>query len=331
MRIFRHSETLPEPYRGAVLCLGNFDGFHRGHQAVLTAADDVAVKKNALLGVLTTEPHPRQYFRPDEPPFRLSSFRTKAHMFEKFGLDLMVALHFDKVLAQTAAEDFIQNILVDQIAVSHLVVGYDYRFGHGRKGTPEMLQEAGGRAGFGLTVVPPQKAADTVYSSSAIRNALREGRAFDAAEMLGHWWQLEGAVIAGRRIGQTLGFPTANIRMGGLLEPLHAIYAVRVGIEGDAPGQRHNAVASFGTRPTIEGGGEPLLEVYLLDGTFDLYDRHLTVELVEYIRPEARFDGLESLKAQIAEDCDAARAILADAKYARDRFTVVRRPSLTGF
>jgi len=324
MQIFRHTDAVPDSAQGAVLCLGNFDGFHKGHQAVFLTAAHIAAERGAPLGALTTEPHPRQFFAAGKMPFRLTSFRTKAHLFEQFGLDLMVVLHFDAQLAGTEARDFVRRILVEQLAVSHIVVGYDYRFGKGRAGTSDLLKEEGRRFGFDLTVVEPAKEGVVVFSSTAIRGHLQAGRVIQAAEQLGHWWAVEGFVRHGRKLGRNLGFPTANVLLEDYIQPAHAIYAVRVLIEGDET--VHDGVASFGTRPTVEGGGEPLLEVYFLNGAHDLYDRHLTVEFVEFLRPEAKFDSLDVLKAQIAADCDAARRILADPAYGRERFRLVRRP-----
>ena len=324
MQIFRHTDSLPAAARGAVLCLGNFDGFHRGHQAVFLTAHRIAAEAGAPLGALTTEPHPRQFFAKGKVPFRLTSFRTKAHLFEQFGLDLLVVLHFDAALAATEPLDFVRQILIERLSVSHIVVGYDYRFGKGRAGTSDLLVEEGKRSGFGLTVVEPAKEGVEVFSSTAIRGHLQAGRVIAAAEQLGHWWAVEGVVRHGRKLGRNLGFPTANVLLEDYIQPAHAIYAVRVVIEGDDT--IHDAVASFGTRPTVEGGGEPLLEVYFLDGDHELYDRHLTVEFVEFLRPEAKFDSLEALKAQIAADCDAARAILADPAHDRSRFALVHRP-----
>jgi riboflavin kinase/FMN adenylyltransferase len=326
MQIIRHTQGAPESARGAVLCLGNFDGFHRGHQAVFLTAHRIATERGAPLGALTTEPHPRQFFASSSPPFRLTSFRTKAHLFEAFGLDILVALAFDAELAATSATGFVRNILVRDLGVSHIVVGYDYRFGHGREGTSDLLLDEGRRAGFGLTVVPAAKDGATVISSTAIRENLAVGRVIEAARLLGHWWAVDGIVSAGRRLGRTLGFPTANLALADYTQPAHAIYAVRVIVEGDET--VHDAVASFGTRPTVEGGGAPLLEVFFLNGIHDLYDRHLTVEFVEYLRPEERFESLDALKAQIAADCARARAVLADPLYARQRFLPVRRPPL---
>jgi len=324
MQILRHTDAVPGSARGAVLCLGNFDGFHRGHQAVFMAAHRIAAANGAPLGALTTEPHPRQFFAAGSLPFRLTSFRTKARLFEEFGLDLMVVLHFDTELAATEPLEFVRRILVEQLAVSHIVVGYDYRFGKGRAGTSDLLLQEGRHFGFGLTIVAPAKAGVEVFSSTAIRGHLQAGRVIQAAEQLGHWWAVEGLVRHGRKLGRNLGFPTANVVLENYIQPAHAIYAVRVVIEGDD--RVHHGVASFGTRPTVEGAGEPLLEVYFLDGSHDLYDRHLTVEFVEFLRPEAKFASLDALKTQIAADCDKARAILGDPAYARERFKLPRRP-----
>lgn len=328
MQIFRHTDTVPEAARGSVLCLGNFDGFHKGHQAVFMAAHRIAAENGAPLAALTTEPHPRQFFSAGASPFRLSSLHTTVDLFEQFGLDILVLLRFDAALAGTQATDFVRNILVKQLGVAHIVVGYDYRFGQGRAGDDSLLLEEGRRAGFGLTVVPPVGEGtgrkEVTYSSTAIRKFLSVGQVVEAAGMLGHWWAVEGKVRHGSKLGRTLGYPTANVAMDNYMHPAYAVYAVRVRVDGDDT--VHDAVANFGTRPTVEGDGRPLLEVFFLDGTHDLYDKHVTVEFVAFIRKEAKFGSLEVMQVQIAKDCDRARDILKDPEYARARFALVQRP-----
>ena len=321
MRILRHLDAVPDDCRGAVVTLGNFDGFHRGHQAVLIEAATLADRFDAPL---CQEPHPRDFFRPDEPPFRLSSLRAKARYLEEFGVDILVVLHFDAALAGTLAQDFVMDVLVDKLATRHVVVGYDYRFGKGRGGGTDVLRGMAEMEGFGVTVVEPSATGGVVHSSTGIREALVEGRPYDAAGLLGHWWTIDGRVQEGDKRGRTIGFPTANLPIDEILQPKLGVYAVRACIE-DGPDQGvHNAVANIGVRPTF-GKEHALFEIYLLDFSGDLYGRHLHAEMVEFIRPERKFDGLDALKAQIAADAGAARTILADDKYRSDAFTMITR------
>jgi riboflavin kinase/FMN adenylyltransferase len=322
MRFFRHYSNLPDDARGGVVVLGNFDGFHRGHQAVIAQAAEVADLFGIPLNVFTTEPHPRSYFRPDGPSFRLSSLRTKAHCLDVFGVDNFFVLPFDKELANTTAQDFVLNILVNGLDIAHAVAGYDYRFGKGRGGGGDVLRWMGMMEGFGVTIVEPVTYAGEgqAYSSSRIRNALREGRVRDATELLGHWWTIEGHVQAGDRRGRTIGFPTANLSMGEYMEPAFGVYAVRVEIEeGNRP--VYNGVANIGRRPTFDKD-DVTLEVFLFDFDKDLYGKILVVEIVDFIRPEQKFDGLDALKAQIAADCDTARRLLQDPALGRDFFAL---------
>lgn len=312
MRIFHDLSSFPDDCRDAVLALGNFDGVHRGHQAVIGEAGRLAAAEGRRLGVVTFSPHPVRYFKPDAEPFRLTPFRNKAHHLEALGVEILVCLTFDAALAGLEAEDFIERVLVAGLGVGRLVVGPDFRFGKGRRGDVDML-EADGR--FAVSVVEPAATADgRVYSSSRIREHLRQGKPGHAAALLGRPFEIEAPVIAGRKLGRTLGFPTANLDLDDYVRPAHGIYAVRAGVpETDAPDGApvtwYDGVASWGVRPTVDGEGE-VFEVYLFDCDRDLYGRHLRVALIEFIRPEATFDGLEELKAAIADDCRRARLIL---------------------
>ena len=324
MRILRHLDAVPEDCRGAVVTLGNFDGFHRGHQAVLIEAAKVADRLGAPLCVLTQEPHPRAFFRPGAPPFRLSSLRAKAGYLEEFGVDILVVLHFDATLAGTLAQDFVMDTLMTRLGVRHVVIGYDYRFGKGRGGGTNVLRHMSEMEGFGVTVVEPSATDGVVHSSTAIREALVDGRPYDAAALLGHWWTIDGRVQEGDKRGRTIGFATANLPIDELLQPKLGVYAVRARIEDGPQEGAYDAVANIGVRPTF-GKTHVLFEIHLLDFSGDLYGRHLHAEIVEFIRPERKFDGLESLKAQIAADAETARRILADEKYRADAFTMITR------
>jgi len=309
MRILRHPAALEPAERGSVVAIGNFDGVHLGHQIVIGRAREIARGLGAPLAVLTFEPHPYGVFNPKAPPFRLTLLRGKARALEALGVDLLFVLHFDLAFAQVSAEDFAREVIVAGAQARHALVGYDFHFGHKRRGTPALLQELGARLGFGVTVVQPIAApGGAVYSSTRIREHLAEGRPREAAVLLGRPFEIEGRVEAGDRRGHTIGFPTANLSLGDFLRPAGGVYAVRVAIESEA-GWR-DGVANLGTRPTV-GGTDLRLETHLFDFAGDLYGKHLRVALVDYLRPERKFSGLEELKAQIAADAARARAILA--------------------
>ena len=314
MQILRHYTDVPDTLKGGVAVLGNFDGVHLGHQAVLAAGRAVAEDTGAPLVTVTFEPHPRSFFRPGEPPFRLTPFRNKSHHIEALGIDLLLVLHFDEALHNVTANDFVANVLVEGLGVSHVVVGYDFVFGHNRGGDTEFLRRAGNDGGFGVTIVEPVSApGEQIYSSTRIRDHLRAGRPADAAVLLGRPFEFEGRVMHGNALGRDLGYPTANLTFGEYLQPAYGIYAVRVGIEEEDGPQWHDGVASFGIRPTIGEDEEPILEAYIFDFSGDLYGKHLRVQLIDYIRPEIKFDGLEALTAQIEDDCRVAREILGKA------------------
>jgi riboflavin kinase/FMN adenylyltransferase len=310
MRVFRHT-TATGADRGAVVAVGNFDGVHRGHQAVIAAAKQVAQDVAAPFAVLTFEPHPRSVFQPGAPPFRLTPFRAKSRALENLGVDLLFTLHFDLDFAQKSAEDFVAEALVAGLGVRQVVVGYDFVFGNRRRGTPELLKAEGQKQGFGVSVVAPVAGSGGVaYSSTQIRELLVAGQPREAAALLSRPWEIEGRVETGDRLGRTIGFPTANIALADYLRPAAGVYAVRAGVEAGAATRWFDGAANLGWRPTV-GGTDLRLEAHLFDFDGDLYGQHLRVAFIERLRPEQRFDGLEALKAQIAADCQKARAILA--------------------
>ncbi len=294
--------------------MGNFDGLHRGHAALVGHARDLARGRNLPTAVLTFEPHPRSVFFPTTEPFRLTPFRVKERELARLGVDLLFVQHFDLAFAAKSAEDFLAEVIVGAVGASHVVVGWDCTFGKGRRGTPGFLREAGPRQGFAVTVLDPIRGPDeTVYSSTHIRELLKAGKPREAAALLGRFWEIDGRVAAGDRRGRTIGFPTANLGLGDYLRPAFGVYAVRV--SGDGPddplaGRTIDGVANLGLRPTV-GGLEPRLEAHLFDIDTDLYGRHLRVALIDFIRPEQKFSGLDALKAQIAADAARAREILA--------------------
>jgi riboflavin kinase/FMN adenylyltransferase len=310
MRVFRHTSATGDA-RGAVVAAGNFDGVHLGHQAVLAEAKALARAAAAPFAVLTFEPHPRAVFQPGLPPFRLTPFRAKSLVLEALGVDLLFTLHFDQAFAQKSAEEFVAETLVAGLGAKALVVGYDFVFGHKRRGTAELLKAEGLKHGFGVAVVAPVAAAGGIaYSSTQIREHLVAGRPRAAAALLGRPWEIDGRGEVGDKLGRTIGFPTANIELADYLRPAPGVYAVRAGIEDGAATHWHDGAANLGWRPTV-GGKDLRLETHLFDFNGDLYGKHLRVALIERLRAEQRFDGLDALKAQIAADCAQALQILA--------------------
>jgi len=299
-----------------VLALGNFDGLHRGHQALIGHAENLARDAGVPAAVLTFEPHPRAIFMPGGEAFRLTPFRVKKREIANLGADTLYVQKFDRDFANKSAESFVDELLVNGIGVGHIVVGHDCTFGNRRRGTPEMLREAGEAHGFGLTVIEPVKNTDaTVYSSTHIREFLKAGKPREAAAQLGRPWEIDGRVALGDQRGRTLGFPTANIFLGEYLRPLFGVYAVRITGDGDddpLDGRTIDGVCNIGLRPTI-GGHRPRLEAHLFDFSGNLYGRHLRVSLIDFIRPEKKFSGLDELKAHIAADAQTARELLAAA------------------
>jgi len=297
--------------------MGNFDGLHRGHAALIGRVCELARQADRPTGVLTFEPHPRSVFSPATEPFRLTPFRVKERELARLGVDLLFVQHFDLAFSKKSAEEFIAEVIVEAIGASHVVVGWDCTFGNRRRGTPDLLQAEGLRHGFDVSVIEPVRGEDTtVYSSTHIRELLQAGKPREAAALLGRFWEIDGRVATGDRRGRTIGFPTANLGLDDYLHPAFGVYAVRV--TGDGPddplgGRTIDGVANIGLRPTV-GGLVPRLEAHLFDIDVDLYARHLRVGLVDFIRPEQKFAGLDELTTQIAADAAKARKILATAR-----------------
>ena len=311
MRILRHHRNISPELRGAVVALGNFDGVHRGHQALIAEARRIADASGKPLAALVFEPQPQEFFKPGAPPFRLTPFRAKAHLLSQRSVDILFVLHFDRELSQQSAQDFVLQILKKDLAASHVVVGADFRFGKGRGGDTTVLSYMGEMEGFGVTVFELASGGDEQkISSTRIREALKAGRPEEAARLLGHWWALEGHVAAGDGRGRGIGFPTANLKLDHSLEPAFGIYAVRATVDEK---RTYDGVASFGIRPMFEVK-QPLLEVHLFDFAGDLYGKHLAVQLIAYLRPEQKFDSLDALTAQMTKDAAEARNILISAK-----------------
>ena len=319
MRIVRTLAHPPAAACGAAVALGNFDGVHRGHRAVLAAARAAADALGVPSAVLTFEPHPRTLFRPDDPPFRLTPLRTKAVRLRESGIDILYLARFDRAFAAQSAEDFVGSVLVNGLGARHVVAGYDFVFGRERGGDAALLRRMAADLAFGLTIVEPVAGprATEPFASRTVRAALLAGEPETAAAALGHWWEIAGRVRHGAGRGHGLGYPTANLRLRGLLQPRFGIYAVRARI-GDDPRWR-DGVASLGVRPMFDGD-EPELEVHLFDFDGDLYARPVCVALVAWLRPEKTFDSLDALRAAMDADAAAARAVLAAPDAAPDRF-----------
>ena len=311
MRVFRSFENLPVDVKEAAVAVGNFDGVHRGHREVIGEAGRIAHAAGMPWAVLTLEPHPRSVFEPSAAPFRLTPLPAKIRLLEALGPELLVIVPFDTSFARTPPRAFVERVLVHGLGARHVVCGHDFAFGHGRKGTPELLLWLGDEFDFGFTCVPEVRDEDgEAYSSTRIRDYLRAGRPADAAQILGRPFVIEGAVVEGDRRGRTIGFPTANLLLGDYLRPAFGVYAVRASFAESSVDMVRDGVANLGARPTFEGS-EARLEVHLFDYAGDLYGRTLAVELIDFLRPEKKFDGLEALRAQIAEDGAHARRILA--------------------
>jgi riboflavin kinase / FMN adenylyltransferase len=310
MRTVRDYQYVRPEERGASVAIGNFDGVHLGHQAVIALARAEAERSGAPLGVVTFEPHPREHFAPAAPPFRLMNAEAKAHRLEKLGVGILYELNFNKALSALAPADFARTVIAEGLGLSHVVVGEDFCFGKGRAGTAADLARFGREMGFGVTVTPLLETGGLEVSSTRIREALSDGRPQDAAAMLGHLHRIEGKVIRGDQRGRELGYPTANMSIAGLHPPRFGIYAVRVDIlTGPHTGPR-DGVASLGVRPMF-GENLPNLETHVFDFKGDLYGAHLSVALVAFLRPEATFDSLDALIAQMDRDSAEARRILA--------------------
>jgi riboflavin kinase / FMN adenylyltransferase len=309
MRVFRHARAAGAD-RGAVLAIGNFDGVHLGHQTVLADAWARARAAGTVFAVLTFEPHPRSVFQPGTAPFRLTPFRDKARLMATLGVELLIAQRFSASFAKKSAEDFVRELLVEGLGIRDVVVGYDFVFGNRRRGNAALLREQAAQHGFAVNVVGPvANPSGAVFASTLIREHLGEGRARAAAALLGRPWEIDGRVRLGDQLGRTIGFPTANIALADYLRPAPGVYAIRAGLTAGGVTRWHDGAANLGWRPTV-GGKDLRLEAHLFDFAGDLYGKRLRVAFIERLRPEQRFSGLDELKAQIARDCESARAIL---------------------
>ena len=314
MKLFGPQDKIDEALRGAVVAIGNFDGLHRGHQALLAEARALATRNNVPFGILTFEPHPRSYFKPDEPVFRLTPLTLKARLAKHLGVDFVSWLAFDADMANTTPEDFVGAHLGTMLGASHIVTGFDFHFGKGRKGTTDLLRDMGQTLGFGVTVVDQvtDDEGNAPFSSSSIRSALRRGHVRGAAHELGYDWTVMGEVVHGDKRGRTIGFPTANIILEAGAEPFRGIYAVTVRDAAAPAGETGwMGAAYFGDRPTFNTN-RTFLEVFLLDQDIDLYGRTLMVSFVDLVRGDKTFKGVDELVVQMKTDCEDVRRILAE-------------------
>ena len=296
----------PADLKGGALALGNFDGVHKGHQAVIGAAIARARAIGGPALVATFDPHPSRHFRPDTPPFALTTLDQKLRHFESLGVDGAVVIPFDAALAGLTADEFAAQWLAGRLGIRHVVTGEDFTFGKGRSGDAATLAALGRLHGFTAEALTPVTASDETVSSTRIRAALADGDMAEATRLLTRPFAIEGEVIHGDKRGRTIGVPTANVELGGYVRPRYGVYAVRVHLPGSAIA---NGVANLGVRPMFDPPKE-LLETWILDWSGDLYGRRIEVELVQWLRPELKLDGLEALKAQIAMDAEAARKAL---------------------
>ena len=327
MNSFYHHQLVrpvSDAQSGAVLAIGNFDGVHRGHQVVLEQAVSIARETGSKCFALSFEPHPRTLFKPDSPVFRLTDEAMKAQVLEAFGLDGLLVLEFSRDLAGTSAEDFVQSLLLERAGASHVVSGFNFHFGKNRAGSPDFLRQSGQELGFGVTIVDAKTDTDGhggegygdgnpeshIISSSRIRRLLGVGDVAAAAHLLGYHWLVSGPVIKGAQLGRTLNYPTANLALAENCRLAHGIYAVHL---RRADGTLHQGVASYGRRPTFDNG-PALLETFIFDFDDDIYGEEISVTLLDYLRPELKFESAEALVQQMDKDSEQARQYLANAK-----------------
>ncbi len=299
--------VVPPDLRGGIVALGNFDGFHLGHQAVVGRAVERARAEGRPALVATFDPHPVRHFKPDVPPFRLTTLDQRERLFAEAGADAMIIFRFDAALAGLTALEFVADRLLDKIGAGGVVTGDDFTFGKGRSGNVDILADLGAKNGFSVDTVAPVSLDGEAVSSSRIRDLLVAGDPRGAARLLTRPYAIEGVVQHGDKVGRTIGYPTANIDMGNYLRPAYGIYAVRGRL---TDGTILQGAANLGVRPSFDPPRE-LLEPYFFDFDGDLYNQSIEIALVDFLRPEAKFDDLEALKAQMALDCDRAKELLA--------------------
>jgi len=308
LRVIRGWKDLQADDKGAAVAMGSFDGVHRGHQQVIALAAEAARELNAPLGVITFDPHPRAYFHPDEPTFRLMRRDQQARALEALGVEVLYVLPLTVELAEMSDREFATEVLGHGIGARHVAVGFDNTFGKGRTGTPETMRLYGQDLGFTVSVAGEVSGEEgRKYSSTGIREALRDGRPEDAADILGRPFAIEGVVQRGRQLGRRLGFPTANVPITGYVTPRYGVYATRTRLQD---GRKLAGVANIGVNPTVDGQMAPLLEVWIFDFDEDIYDQTIETDLIAFLRPEEKFPDLPTMTAQIMDDARMARTLL---------------------
>lgn len=299
--------NVPSHLQSASIAIGNFDGVHRGHHAVLKAAKEAATHLNAPMGVMIFEPYPRSYFQPNKPVFRLTTLDEKLRLFSEHDCAFAAIIPFGKPVAEMSADEFVKRVLVDGYHVAHVTAGFNFYFGKGRGGNPGLLRDLGGVHNFGVTIVEPTGGAGEIFSSTRVRELLAEGDVAAAADILGRWWRISGVVESGAGRGSGLGFPTANIRLAAGVALKHGIYAVRVHHDGEIT----QGASYLGTRPTFDAG-LPVLETFLFDFDGNLYNKTIEIEFIAFVREDAKFKSAEALSEQMAADSAKARQLLSE-------------------
>ncbi len=307
MRVVHGWKGLIGADRGASIALGNFDGVHLGHQSVIALAVRAANHLGTPCGVISFDPHPRRIFQPNSPPFRLMTTDQQARALAALGVDILYILPFDAEMEHLTDSEFVTRVLHEGLGVRHVSVGFDISFGHGRTGSPELMGQYGQELGFGVSVAQAVGDEGAKFSSTGVRQALRDGHPEVAAQILGRPFAIEGMVVKGRQLGRTLGFPTANVALSDYVVPRLGVYAIRTRLPD---GRELAGVANIGVNPTIEGEIEPRLEVWLFDFDEDIYDQVIETDLVAFLRDEAKFEGLEAMTVQVMADAAEARAVL---------------------
>ena len=308
MKIFIDKNDNLKSARGGVYALGNFDGVHLGHKEIISKVVDISISKNIPSGVLIFDPHPRNYFNPKLDDFILSDIKTRSHLLEKTKLDFLGILKFDDFMSNLSPREFVEEIIKNRVGVSHLIVGYNFRFGKNREGDVKILSKICSEFNIDLTIIKQVKNMELIISSSKIREAIEELDFQKVRKIIGDYWKILGEVIEGDKRGRKIGFPTANILLNNLIKPDFGVYAVKIDYNNDT----YDGIANFGVRPTFDKTkSQPILEVHLFNFSDNLYGKEIIVSFVDFIRKEKKFNGLESLKSQIQLDINIAKDLLS--------------------
>ena len=308
MKIFIDKNDNLKSARGGIYALGNFDGVHLGHKEIISKVVDISISKNIPSGVLIFDPHPRNYFNPKLDDFILSDIKTRSHLLEKTKLDFLGILKFDDFMSNLSPREFVEKIIKNRVGVSHLIVGYNFRFGKNREGDVKILSKICSEFNIDLTIIKQVKNMELIISSSKIREAIEELDFQKVRKIIGDYWKILGEVIEGDKRGRKIGFPTANILLNNLIKPDFGVYAVKIDYNNDT----YDGIANFGVRPTFDKTkSQPILEVHLFNFSDNLYGKEIVISFVDFIRKEKKFNGLESLKSQIQLDINTAKDLLS--------------------